>query len=143
MKHLLLLGVLTGFLLVGCQKEGCTDSLASNYSADAKKNDGSCQFSGGVVFWWGQNTSTQMQNNGITSISIIINGQTVASSVTNGYWPSAPDCGDNQSMTVTMNLGSYKNQSYSFQAKDQNNNTVWTGTVNINGGQCGAMELNW
>lgn len=30
--------------VVGCQKEGCTDETATNYDADAKKDDGSCVF---------------------------------------------------------------------------------------------------
>ena len=27
---------------VSCQKEGCTDSTATNYDSEAKKDDGSC-----------------------------------------------------------------------------------------------------
>ena len=27
-----------------CSKEGCTDPIAENYDADAKKDDGSCEF---------------------------------------------------------------------------------------------------
>ncbi len=30
--------------VVGCQKEGCTDSTATNYDEDAKKDDGSCLY---------------------------------------------------------------------------------------------------
>lgn len=39
--------ILTGILAVGivsCKKKGCTDSLASNYDSEAKKNDGSCEY---------------------------------------------------------------------------------------------------
>lgn len=32
------------FAFSGCQKEGCTDSSALNYDADAKKDDGSCLY---------------------------------------------------------------------------------------------------
>ncbi|UTW61941.1 spondin domain-containing protein [bacterium SCSIO 12741] len=31
--------------LTSCKKEGCTDSAATNYDADAKKDDGSCMYS--------------------------------------------------------------------------------------------------
>ena len=33
------------FVLTGCKKEGCTDPLADNYSENAKKDDGSCEYS--------------------------------------------------------------------------------------------------
>lgn len=43
---------ITGIALLGsammftsCKKKGCTDPLANNYSVDAKKDDGSCQYS--------------------------------------------------------------------------------------------------
>ncbi|MBK7129038.1 MAG: hypothetical protein IPM74_03530 [Crocinitomicaceae bacterium] len=28
--------------IISCKKEGCTDSTATNYNSDAKKDDGSC-----------------------------------------------------------------------------------------------------
>jgi len=31
-------------MLVACKKEGCTDELATNYNAEAKKDDGSCKY---------------------------------------------------------------------------------------------------
>lgn len=41
--------VLTGMAFVavlatGCKKEGCTDSAATNYDSEAKKDDGSCSY---------------------------------------------------------------------------------------------------
>ncbi|MBO7480577.1 MAG: hypothetical protein J6T63_00525 [Bacteroidales bacterium] len=32
------------FAMIGCQKEGCTDSKASNYDPDAKKDNGTCVY---------------------------------------------------------------------------------------------------
>lgn len=39
--HILLFGSL---IISSCKKEGCTDSTALNYNADAKKDDGSCTY---------------------------------------------------------------------------------------------------
>ena len=34
--------LILGFAFTSCKKEGCTDSKATNYDAEAKKDDGSC-----------------------------------------------------------------------------------------------------
>lgn len=40
----LLMTAILGTSVVSCKKEGCTDSTAINYSAKAKKDDGSCKY---------------------------------------------------------------------------------------------------
>ena len=49
MKKLLLIGLSFILLIVGCENstepiEGCTDTNADNYNADANTNDGSCEY---------------------------------------------------------------------------------------------------
>jgi len=46
MKNLLIITTVLTLVLSfsSCKKEGCTDELASNYSSEAEKNDGSCVF---------------------------------------------------------------------------------------------------
>ena len=39
-----LMAVCLAFAMAGCQKEGCTDSKASNYDPDAKKDNGTCVY---------------------------------------------------------------------------------------------------
>jgi hypothetical protein len=43
-KTLLMITVLAGLGLSSCSKPGCTDIDATNYSAKAKTNDGSCNY---------------------------------------------------------------------------------------------------
>jgi len=44
-KSLLLVTILTlGVVVTSCKKKGCTDENAINYSAEAKKDDGSCSY---------------------------------------------------------------------------------------------------
>lgn len=50
MKTIKILSLFIFILLVsGCKKEGCTDHVADNYNSAAKKNDGSCKYSGDLV----------------------------------------------------------------------------------------------
>lgn len=44
MKKIILSITLISLTLVSCKKEGCTDSNASNYNENAKKDDGSCVY---------------------------------------------------------------------------------------------------
>ncbi len=44
MKHFILLTALLSVGLISCKKKGCIDPTAVNYSADAKKDDGTCNY---------------------------------------------------------------------------------------------------
>ena len=51
MKKLLYLFLAVSFIFTACKKEeGCTDSIATNYNADAEDDDGSCIF--GLIGVW-------------------------------------------------------------------------------------------
>jgi hypothetical protein len=40
--------------LSSCGKKGCTDSNATNYCDECKKDDGSCTYKASVQFWYNQ-----------------------------------------------------------------------------------------
>ena len=51
MKKLLYLFLAVAFIFTACKKEeGCTNSMATNYNADAEEDDGSCTYS--IVGVW-------------------------------------------------------------------------------------------
>lgn len=41
---LIIIGLILSCSILSCKKEGCTDVTATNYNADAKKDDGSCTY---------------------------------------------------------------------------------------------------
>lgn len=43
-SRIIFIGIVLISLTLGCKKEGCTDSAATNYDAEAKKDDGTCIF---------------------------------------------------------------------------------------------------
>ena len=67
MKKLLYVCLAVAFIFTACKKEeGCTNSMATNYNADAEEDDGSCTYS--IVGVWtptsivGESSYTYYQN---------------------------------------------------------------------------------
>jgi hypothetical protein len=98
------------------KKEGCMDAKATNYDEDAKKDCSCCTYEGEVVFWVNQTSASQ-------------------------YWTSAPNCGQNGSMTITKNLGESKSKAYSYSVIDEDGYTWWQGTINFDANTCLKTEL--
>lgn len=141
-KVILGLLVLGTTVMTSCKKEGCTDPDSTTYNADAKKDDGTCNFQGEVVFWYGQTESNLLVNDGATTLTFYVDGEIVGSTATSVYWTASPTCGSNASITVTKNLGGVKTQSYSYRVEDQTGWEYYNGTLNFNANSCFALELN-
>ena len=85
MKKIFYLFVTTAFLFTACKKEqGCMDTMATNYNADAEEDDGSCLFSVAGGTW----TTQSMQANGTMSVSMM--GMPILDSTIN-YTETNPD----------------------------------------------------
>ncbi len=133
--------VVFALALGGCKKEGCTDKDATNYSSEAKKDDGSCSFSGRAVMWYGEEASNELDLIGVTSLTFKVDGEIVGSTNATVYWTSAPSCGDNGSITITKNLANVKNKSYTYSVVDQDGFELWSGVLNFTANSCEAVEL--
>ena len=137
----LFLGI--GLLFTSCKKEGCTDADAQNYNSEAKKDDGTCTFEAKHVVWYGETAANALVADGATSLTYYVDGQIVGSGAANLYWTSAPDCGQDGSITISRDLGSVKTQSYTYSVVDQTGWEYWSGIFNFNANTCTTIELTW
>jgi hypothetical protein len=140
--------LLTGlFLSDSCKKNdkirGCTDKDSQNYNPSAQQDDGSCLYEGQVVFWYDQTASAGLVADGATALTFYLNTQVIGSSATTVYWATAPDCGQDGSITVTEDLGKVKTHAYALSVQDQTGHEYWTSTVNVDANTCLQFQLQW
>jgi len=126
-----------------CQKKGCTDPEALNYSEEAEKDDGSCTYEGGAVFWYDETTANGLVNDGATSLTYYVDDKIIGSSDVDIYWTVAPECEQDSTVGVVKNWGNAKTRTYSFSAVDQTGFEYWGGTVNFEANTCITIKLNW
>lgn len=157
---------LVGFISCIKKKKGCSDAEADNYCAACNDNDGSCTYTGKVVFWWDQATCDSMKVHGFTSLQVygqvpntatsLITGdrwETLAASDASQYWPQAPSWGAQGALSISASLGElkkytvqYRVNSFSaigqypcpFSVEDCNG-----GAINYEGGKVIVKKLTW
>lgn len=112
----------------GCKKTevivwGCTDPSSTNYNPAATDDNGTCQYTGRVVFWYNSIGSDATVNCG---------GQT--GYITDYYSSYDPSCGSSGCATFTLPVGNY-----SFTASSTWSN--WSGNVTVTKSGCSKMLL--
>jgi hypothetical protein len=135
------------FLSDSCKKDnkirGCTDKDSKTYMASAQEDDGSCLYEGEVVFWYDQAASTGLVADGAIALTFYLNTQVIGSQAATVFWPAAPDCGQNGSITVTEDLGKVKTHAFLLSVKDQTGHEYWSSTVNVDANSCLQFQLLW
>ncbi|PCJ81031.1 MAG: hypothetical protein COA49_06940 [Bacteroidetes bacterium] len=133
-------GILLTVSIVGCKTEGCTDPDAVNWNPDADTFDGSCQFEGRAVLWYGEEVSNTKQE-WATSYSFYVDGAIVGSQAVTMFWTGAPDCGQASSITITKDLGNNNSMQSTYEVRDDQGYVVWSGSINFQANTCIAIEL--
>ena len=145
-KFIALFALLLAF---ACKKEvvkikGCMDKTATNYKTDAEEDDGSCTYSGKVVFWW---TQAQADNwfttTSATEVHIWENGTFQGKLVNTSVLTTAPACGAVGALTIIKDLGKSKTGTMIYQVRDQANQTWHTSdTVAVTSGGCTNKSID-
>jgi hypothetical protein len=140
-KTLLIITVLAGIGLSSCSNPGCTDIDATNYSAKAKTNDGSCTYSEKLVIWQSSATSLLEQADGITGVQIYIDGQFSGSFLSTNYFTAEPTCSQTGNFSTTIDMGNYNTDYITLEFKDQNGNLIDSQLYNMIAGTCNTYEI--
>ena len=128
-------------IISSCKKKGCTDSDAYNFNSSAKKSDGTCRFEGSFIFWMADSTAQKMQNDGIQTLTVYLDGDVIGQLNTSQSFVVAPDCGTTGAVSITKDLFSVKNRAFSFRIIDDQSVLRRAGTVEFVGNQCEQFEL--
>lgn len=133
--------IIAGTIFTSCKKEGCIDGDATNFDAEADEDNGSCVYSGEVVFWYGEASSKFLVGDGAVTLTYYVDGKIVGSTAANVFDTKEPECGQNGSITVSRDLGSAKSATASYSVKDQTDHEYYKGTVTFAANTCESWEL--
>lgn len=129
--------------VTSCKKEGCTDELANNTTAGAKKDDGSCRYESAVVFWHTSTTKSFLGNNGVTTLVYFLDGTELGSSDVNIVFSAAPDCTDATAFTRQIAYDVEATKNLNYEVKSQTGQSLFTGTIAFSSGECISQELTY
>ena len=125
-----------------CKEKGCTDPEALNYIETAEKDDGSCSYGGGMVFYYDEATAAQLVSDGAITMTYYVDGKEIGSSDAAVYWTGPPDCGQDGSVGVDKYWENDNTKTYSFSAKDQTGWAFWDNPVTFHANTCVTLQLS-
>jgi hypothetical protein len=147
-SHFIISFAFMSLVAVSCKKEeGCTDNSATNFSESAEEDNGSCTYSGSVVFWNDEQFSDSLLANNIVSVRVYLNGSLLGSLLSNEYWTGPPACGAAGSLTANLDLGSSKSKAFQIRLErvyfNGQSAVVSEGNYTVNANTCKQEQLEW
>ncbi len=126
-----------------CKKakvKGCMNSSATNYKSDAEEDDGSCSYTGNIVFWYDQSTANVLSSAGVTGVYYYLDGSLAGSSA-NVWFATAPSCGGNGTVTVSKTWRANPASGSNYSIKDQAGTVLGSGSVTFDANTCTKVQL--
>jgi hypothetical protein len=139
-KAIILMLSVSALFVSSCRKAGCIDMDATNYSASAKKSDGSCTYAESLIFWQDQ-ASAQSWSGIATNLYYYVDGQLVGSSAANVYFTGTPSCSQNGLTSALIDMGKNKSKSINVKVVDDTGFEWWNEYVIVSAGACNYYQV--
>lgn len=133
---------LMSFVFAGCREQGCTDPDAVNYSADAGRDDGSCEFEGDLVFWFDEPYSNFIQSLNVTQLRFFVADDFVGSLDAWSFVEAQPTCGDSGALTVTLEMDDVKNRNFLYRVESQTGAFLTEGLQAVRANTCSVRRID-
>lgn len=140
-KHIIFLFLL--LIFSSCKKEGCTDELAINTTAGAKKDDGSCTYQSAVVFWHNASTKSYLNINGVSSLNYYLDGTYLGTSGINTVYVNAPDCSEATAFVREIAYNEEATKVLNYEVTSQSDQVIFSGSITFKSGECISHELTY
>lgn len=128
--------------LTGCREEGCTDPEALNFSNDAGKDDGSCEYQGDLVFWFDEPYSNFIQSLNVTQLRFFVADNFVGTLEASSFLSAQPNCGDPGALTVTLETGRMKDRNFLYRVENQDGAFLTEGLQSVRANECRVKRID-
>ncbi len=128
--------------LTGCREEGCTDPEALNFSNDAGKDDGSCEYQGDLVFWFDEPYSNFIQSLNVTQLRFFVANDFVGTLDASSFLSAQPNCGDAGALTVTLETGRSKDRNFLYRVENQDGAFLTEGLQTVRANECRVKRID-
>lgn len=138
------------FSLASCEPQGCTDTAADNYDAEAEKDDGTCEYTAEMLFYCDSVRTRALENDNVnTPVDIYVNDKKIGSLNYYNYIKDAPpECGDDYSNETyqeavqhTFTLIKPKEDAVMIEIKDKSGEVVASSNTLIEAGECWLYRI--
>ena len=138
---LTLFTLITAVSFISCEKSGCTNQLATNFNSEASTDDGSCTYSGNIVFWCLPAISDSLRNLGHTKLYFELEGEIVDSVITEFFFASAGDCNASGTKTFSREFSGDTRWNYKYRVKGLNYTTIYEDFIVLDANDCLGVRL--
>lgn len=123
-----------------CKKEGCTDSLASNYNDQADRDDQSCTFSSDILFWYDASQGAFPVE--ASDVNFYVDSKLLGTSNGELARYGIPTCDSLNVVSFPFEMDKTKSGIYAIEIRTiVSPTTIYSDTVNIFAGKCNAINL--